>query len=852
MTSHAGADQQLDRKPVIAAPDPMLAPAFLTRIPEPSATAVVRQKRLATSACQLILAPAGFGKSCYLQQQLQSWQQHHNGHALWLALDGRHDDPAMLLLALARANGQPDLALAEHPDPHASLLFWLDSLSVQNQPILLCIDDIQHLRSLAGWQWLTALIQHRPACLQLLLAGRYLPHPLGKLQLLPELQILPAVSLLLDEAQVQGWLQGQEKEIVVTLAKQLEATFSGWPAAIAIWLACYRAAGKPGNASPALARAALEDYWQGEFLPDLSDTAADLASLLAMLEGADKPWLNDVLGGDCASALSRLQHLGLATDVDGWWSLTPALRWLLNTSLVDDKRREWQKASFQWLSTRNQPVQALQHARQADELESLAPWVESHAESILASLDFSGLVHWCEMAGDALLCCSPRLMQIASWGWLLTWRLKRADSMIRQLLQRQSLREPELLALQGYLARLRGNPRSAHALCQRAWQELPEKRAGVRFLMASTLTYLALGDTDLDNARRWNRHALEITRQFDMPALEALALFDQARIELHRGHIDHALVLVEKGIQRCHFHGQDDGLAMGRLLLYRVFLLWISGREAAGLEPLLEQGIDCCRRHQDVLVCYGYGLLAMLAAAEGRPARALDCIDDAECLMQQWGVDLDSYRWLILVKANVWISQGKFERASDCLDELLQGQTLHQLPRADVFPMLPDFAAATRARLYLASAQYEACLAEVDEWLRCHSSPMIMLLVQLIRGAALRGCQQLNESNTLFANVAERLQKEGVSLSFAAWLPEIYTPSADVCVSQSGSQRIQLSEREHDVLRKISEGLSNEEIAARLYISLHTVKSHARRINVKLGVRNRTQAIHKARALLLL
>lgn len=58
-----------------------------------------------------------------------------------------------------------------------------------------------------------------------------------------------------------------------------------------------------------------------------------------------------------------------------------------------------------------------------------------------------------------------------------------------------------------------------------------------------------------------------------------------------------------------------------------------------------------------------------------------------------------------------------------------------------------------------------------------------------------------------------------------------------------------LSQRELEVLQLIALGNSNLEIADRLFISLHTVKTHARRIHSKLGVERRTQAVAKAKAL---
>ena len=61
-----------------------------------------------------------------------------------------------------------------------------------------------------------------------------------------------------------------------------------------------------------------------------------------------------------------------------------------------------------------------------------------------------------------------------------------------------------------------------------------------------------------------------------------------------------------------------------------------------------------------------------------------------------------------------------------------------------------------------------------------------------------------------------------------------------------------LTPRELDVLRLISQGLSNRDIAEKLVIALNTVKRHTSSVYGKLGAKSRTQAVARARELGLL
>jgi DNA-binding CsgD family transcriptional regulator len=68
-------------------------------------------------------------------------------------------------------------------------------------------------------------------------------------------------------------------------------------------------------------------------------------------------------------------------------------------------------------------------------------------------------------------------------------------------------------------------------------------------------------------------------------------------------------------------------------------------------------------------------------------------------------------------------------------------------------------------------------------------------------------------------------------------------------LNQEEIEKTGLSKRELEVLQLMAEGLSNEEIAERLYVSLNTIKTHTSRVFEKLDVKRRTQAIEKAKRL---
>lgn len=79
--------------------------------------------------------------------------------------------------------------------------------------------------------------------------------------------------------------------------------------------------------------------------------------------------------------------------------------------------------------------------------------------------------------------------------------------------------------------------------------------------------------------------------------------------------------------------------------------------------------------------------------------------------------------------------------------------------------------------------------------------------------------------------------------------PDILSSYENFEINRETLKSLGISEREKEVLWAMAQGLSNKEIAAKLFVSLNTIKTHSTNLYGKLNVSRRTQAIQKARKL---
>ncbi len=73
------------------------------------------------------------------------------------------------------------------------------------------------------------------------------------------------------------------------------------------------------------------------------------------------------------------------------------------------------------------------------------------------------------------------------------------------------------------------------------------------------------------------------------------------------------------------------------------------------------------------------------------------------------------------------------------------------------------------------------------------------------------------------------------------------TRNENFIINTSLISQLELSKRELEILNLMAQGHSNEEISAKIFVSLSTVKTHNQNLFIKLDVKRRIQAIEKAK-----
>lgn len=794
----------------------------------------------AQARVRLLCAPGGSGKSALLAEC--ALQAPKGCQVVWMPLNGAALSPLEFCARLAQQLGLPfvdeaTLLLDLGRWPHTTWLFLDDFCRSPAPELDALLDRLLAAGSPQLTWWLGA--RRRPLC--------------NWPRLLLDDELLECSELFFSAEEVEQLLAPGH---TVDSLMQFSA---GWCAGVRIALL--------GDGHP---DKTLFDYLQHELFNTLSAPLAEAWRVLAHLPRFNLNLCEYLFGGgDGAEHLRELQALGAFIqpweDTSDWLHIFPPLARLLRDEPWPAKR-SWHRRACQWFSAEGDWQAAFEQALLAQEYEVAVSLLQHFSfEDLFRQQNAVLLLRLHEQQGDELMLGSAQLVGLLTAALLFAGRFEQAALCIDQLARFAPQPTPAaqryLLARWqaqwGWLLHLSGDAERSREHLLEALQALPDSAWTSRLMCLSGLTQQALLRGELDVAQSLSREALCLARAHGSLVLESLLELDHAQLLEQRGAPYRAQSLLETVQAMLARQRLRAGPLVGRIVLRRGHLALRQGQDALACE-CFETGLTLCLQSQDKRVLYGYLGLALLAANRGDYAQAFIQLRDAERLMQQRHVPETVYRAvLLLVSGHLWLQQGRAELTVQAVRRVLRhfrGPSAKQAPPAtlELIPRLEYLLVLAEVRLGCAEqpiARLNALLeTSRQRGMLCLETELHLVLGevtwQLGDPALARRALQAGLALAARCQVQQAIRE--LRLRAPGLLSEL---GLEPQVTPAGATQNPLSQRELEVLQLIALGNSNLEIADRLYISLHTVKTHARRIHSKLGVERRTQAVAKAKTL---
>jgi LuxR family transcriptional regulator, maltose regulon positive regulatory protein len=850
---------------------PRLLAATKFSVPELPSRYVPRQRLHGAldAAAQLpltvVVGVPGAGKSVMLSSWLHDRPELSS---IWLSCDDRDADPATFWLALGAAltHAWPDrwldmadLLTESEPDLDDVAIAIVNDLADLGQPVVVVIDDFQFAAAAAPS--LTTLIERLPAGCRVVVGSRTEPQlALHRLRVHGQLLEVRDPELRLTPAEVAAVMREFEIELSETEIELLVTRTEGWMAGVQMAAVSLRDQPDPDLFLAELAKTprAITDFLGTEVLDRQPFEIRDFLLATSILDVLDSESCVAVTQRrDANELLGRLEERNLfLIELDrGAYRYHHLFADLLRHRLrAEDPDREQalHRRAAAFFAETGDPENAIGHflaaGQDAEAFEvlrsnlvgafyqgdgrmphRLVAKVESHATTIepahlpdlalaLAASGPAGEARpWIirankhapdlSDAGRARLAVAQALVAL-QYGEAVD--IERAFSDYRGP---KDLPDEELPdSVPSLLARSRlwlGDLPGAREICEQSLVLLDD-RSAQHLAMASGLAWVACVEGQLTEAEQWAGQAVTTAESIGLarhPIMEG-AIRTQGRVAFERGDLVAAERLLEQSISICE-EVRPAFASVSQLSLSRVWLA--DGRAGEALD-----GVALARAF--LRPGSTSPLLGLCDALEGCVAIEIGDLDRAEECARRLGPGNRAFT----LQTRIDIARGELDRARE---ELARCVPVTMRDHLDVAVLTARIAHGRKSGDADAMLAMALKIAEVEGFVVAVTDDMVELrprVALLLRSGRVGKYEQA---------VLDRLEN-GLPL-----------------VRANDGAAGPLSERELTVVRYLDSRLTNKEIAAEIFVSTNTLKTHVRRIYGKLGVSSRMEAVAEARRL---
>jgi LuxR family maltose regulon positive regulatory protein len=853
----------------------------------------------------LISAPAGFGKTTLLVE----WIHQKKKPIAWFSVDKKDNDPVHFLTyviaglqTLEAGIGKAALTLLRSPQPpplESILINLINDISCIPTGATLVLDDYHAVDAKPIHDLIAFLLDHLPKHMHLVMATRSDP-PLLLARLrsqnqLTELRVAD-LSFTTDET-AELFNKGLNLQLSNNDIHLLETRTEGWIAGLQLAALSLHGRKDPSNFLKAFKgdHRYIADYLTEEVLNRQPEQLRNFLLQTSILER---------LSGSLCDAVTRQENsrqmlntletanmFVIPLDEERcWYRYHHLFADLLQQRLrmkQGDLVAELHRRASQWFAKNGFKNEAVDHALVAQDYALAVQLIEEVAEIDWDRARESRLLQWFKKLPDEKIDAKPKLCifyarELFKSGYLddAEKRLQAAEQMLKSTPIRDMNKEGllgRIAVIRAYMSIRTGDLSRTIYFSSQALNLLPQRDLNWRSVAATTLG-MGIGSDKLVEAQQAFFEAMKISKAAGNVYYHIFAgscmgstLFKRGKLKEAKDISRQLLSLaIENGIEQtgivgslyanlgmifCEWNDIDEGIrllnkgvelselgrdpvivascqvGLLRALMYRMDIagalkLMENINERAGnfaLPPWITNTISAL----NVFFWLGSGNLN--AALQWAQERGLSIDDKLDGLHELEYIAL----------AHILIAQNKMDEA----DRLLQ-RLIENAKAGDRVYMMIEMR-LMRAMIFKAKQDTAAVLAELKLALSL-AEPGGLIMIFVSKG---KPVAELLEEILAVKKRDHDATKAGFSLSYLKKLLSVFKAATPPKIEGLMDP---ISERELEVLYLIAAGLSNREIADKLFISLNTVKTHTKNINSKLDVNSRIKAVARAKELGLL
>lgn len=842
-----------------------------------------------TARLILIRAAAGFGKTTLLRQ----FHEHRLERSMasqWVNLDASDNDLQRFVAALGDAL-QGVLGSSRSIREPQDLL---DQLMVVSEPFALLLDEFEALHNAEVLGFVQQMLGMLPNGCQLVIASRAVPGiGLGRIRARGHLLEIRPDDLRFTFDEAQGFLcDKRHLPLGEDDVRALHRRTDGW--ITGLYLASLSLAGRDDHAafieSFSGSHLELAEYLAEDVLVRQSAECRDFLLLSSIPEQFCPDLCNALSGRDDGQAMiEQVERANLfLVSVDTpqrWYRYHPLFASFLRVALQRQDPQQvarLHEVAARWFLEQDQPIPAIEHLFRAGHEDEAARSIDQHLDTLLGIGRTNLLLRWLDRLPKSTLDAYPAMAQAYALLLALTSRFKDAATIAERLVEHAGPRfayVPEAIRCLHL-----GVIDQVDECCRLGLQVLariPPDDVHLYVALSHCLTAALLSNSRHEEAGRLMSAAMQREARVHRGFMGYTFNVNEGILDLVQGRLGSALTRLA-GMRSAPRHDRigkphDTLLALDVLLA----LVHYERGELEETERFLLHSLPFAKQVSSPdLQIAGHVLSARLALRRGDRHGWLRHLVD----LQNLGERSDSQRvrcasWL--ERARVATLERQFDSAAQALRNAEQFADWDR-PDFSKFSTDSDTLGIARQRLRIAQGDHAGAVRALRPALETalhwqHQRRALKL--RLLLAMALDGLGQRQEAFDELDQALRLASHEGFASTFGeegerlaalvqlwitqhrgrcrerniepAFLDALLPPRP---AAATGSPRAQpaiasplLTERESQVLRLLAAGHRNKVIAAKIFLSECTVKSHLQKIYAKLEVGGRTEALAMAR-----